>query len=122
MNRLCFASKKHPNFCNFRLTFRLHSALNGGRINIASCSLGGAQFAIEETIKYVNDRKQFNKRLIDFQNTQFQLARFASDLLCSRLLVREAAKFLDTAIESGENDLTPSLMSAAKLQATEKVL
>ena len=96
------------------------TALNGGRINIASCSLGGAQFAIEETIKYVQDRKQFNKRIVDFQNTQFQLARFSSELLCSRLVVREAAKFLDAAMASGENELTPSLMSAAKLVATEK--
>lgn len=96
-------------------------ALNGGRINIAACSLGGAQFAIEETIKYVNDRKQFNKKISEFQNTQFQLASFASELLCSRLTVREAAKFLDKTIENDENNsLAPLLSASAKLTATEK--
>ena len=76
---------------------------------------------MEETIRYVNDRRQFNKRIIDFQNTQFQLAKLASDLIASRLLVREAARFYDRAIENEENsELAPSLNAAAKLVATDK--
>lgn len=96
-------------------------AINGGRLNIASCSLGGAQFALEEAIKYVNERKQFNKKISEFQNTQFQLAKMSSELLCSRLAVREAARFFDKTLESGQtNELVPSLNAAAKLIATEK--
>ncbi|RWS21195.1 isobutyryl-CoA dehydrogenase-like protein [Leptotrombidium deliense] len=94
--------------------------LNGGRINIASCSLGGAQRAIEETIEHVTVRKQFNKRLADFQNTQFQLAAMSSELVASRLLVRNAASTLD-ALESGDSNAPAvSMASAAKLYATEK--
>lgn len=96
-------------------------SLNGGRINIASCSLGGAQFALEETIKYVNERKQFNKKIIDFQNTQFELAKMASELLCSRLAIRNAAKHYDESLESGkDSQLVPVLNAACKLIATEK--
>jgi len=95
--------------------------LNGGRINIASCSLGGAQFALEEAIKYVNERKQFNKKISEFQNTQFQLAKMSTELLCSRLAVREAARSYDKSIESNQpNDLVPSMNAAAKFIATEK--
>lgn len=82
---------------------------------------GGAQFAMEETIKYVNDRKQFNKRIIEFQNTQFELAKMASELLCSRLAIRTAAKHYDQALESGKDDpLVPVMNAACKLVATEK--
>lgn len=69
--------------------------LDGGRINIASCSLGGAQFALEETIKYTQNRKQFGKSLSSFQNTQFQIADMASKLVASRLMVRSSAMMLD---------------------------
>lgn len=69
--------------------------LDGGRINIASCSLGGAQFALENTIKYVQGRKQFGKTLASFQNTQFQVADMASKLVASRLMVRSSAMMLD---------------------------
>ena len=90
-------------------------ALNGGRVNIASCSLGGAQFALDKAIEYTNDRKQFGKRISDFQNTQFKLAEFATKLLSSKLMVRAAAQALD----SNDKDQI-ALASMAKLQATDQ--
>lgn len=90
-------------------------ALNGGRVNIASCSLGGAQFAIDKAIEYTNDRKQFGKRLSEFQNTQFKLSEFATKLISSRLLVRAAAHALD----NDDKDKI-ALASMAKLHATDQ--
>ncbi len=58
--------------------------LDGGRINIASCSLGGATFCLEASKKYLNSRKQFGKKLADFQYLQFKYADMASDLITSR--------------------------------------
>lgn len=103
--------------------------INGGRINIASCSLGGAQWAIEETIKHTCFRKQFNKTIAEFQNTQFQLASMATELLSSRLSVRNAAKALDDSknkdmksdSESDECNIPVSTLCAmSKVLATEK--
>ena len=59
-------------------------ALDGGRINIASCSLGGAAFCLEAAKKYLNSRKQFGQKLSDFQYLQFKYADMASDLIASR--------------------------------------
>jgi alkylation response protein AidB-like acyl-CoA dehydrogenase len=59
-------------------------ALDGGRINIASCSLGGAAFCLEAAKKYMNSRKQFNKKLSEFQYLQFKFADMAADLVSSR--------------------------------------
>ncbi|MDX2274022.1 MAG: acyl-CoA dehydrogenase family protein [Hyphomonadaceae bacterium] len=69
--------------------------LDGGRLNIAACALGGAQDAFDRTVTYVKDRKQFGKAIADFQNTQFQLADMATDLAASRALLHTAAKKLD---------------------------
>ena len=65
--------------------------LDGGRIGIASQALGIAQGAMDETVKYVKERKQFGKALGQFQNTQFQLADLEAKINASRLLVRKAA-------------------------------
>lgn len=65
--------------------------LDGGRIGIASQALGIAQGAMDETVKYVNERKQFGKSIGQFQNTQFQLADLETKIQASRLLVRKAA-------------------------------
>ncbi|XP_048578658.1 isobutyryl-CoA dehydrogenase, mitochondrial isoform X2 [Nematostella vectensis] len=89
--------------------------LNGGRINIASCSLGAAQAALEQTKQYVSDRKQFNRSLSSFQNAQFKLAEMATDLTASRLMVRHAATSLD---KNAHNVAT--LCAMAKLFATDK--
>lgn len=65
--------------------------LDGGRIGIASQALGIAQGAMDETVKYVKERKQFGKAIGQFQNTQFQLADLETKIEASRLLVRKAA-------------------------------
>jgi alkylation response protein AidB-like acyl-CoA dehydrogenase len=69
--------------------------LDGGRLNIAACALGGAQDAFDRALAYVQERKQFGKRIADFQNTQFQLADMATDLAASRALLHVAARKLD---------------------------
>lgn len=65
--------------------------LDGGRIGIASQALGIAQGAMDETLKYIKERKQFGKPIGQFQNTQFQLADLDTKIEASRLLVRIAA-------------------------------
>ncbi len=67
------------------------AGLDGGRLNIGACSLGGAQRCLDEAISYVKDRKQFGHRIADFQNTQFMLADMATDLEASRALLYLAA-------------------------------
>lgn len=69
--------------------------LDGGRINIASCSLGAAQAALEQSLRYVEERKQFGKALSTFQALQFKLADMLTDLTASRQMVRLAAYKLD---------------------------
>jgi acyl-CoA dehydrogenase len=67
------------------------AGLDGGRLNIGACSLGGAQAALDATIEYVKERKQFGKRIADFQATQFKLADMATELEAARLLLYAAA-------------------------------
>jgi len=69
--------------------------LDGGRINIASCSLGAAQAALEQSLRYVEERKQFGKPLSEFQALQFKLADMLTELTASRQMVRLAAHKLD---------------------------
>ncbi|MCZ8368349.1 MAG: acyl-CoA dehydrogenase family protein [Porphyrobacter sp.] len=72
--------------------------LDGGRLNIGACSLGGAQRCLDEAVKYTKDRKQFGQAVADFQNTQFMLADMATDLEAARaLLYLAAAKVTDNA-------------------------
>ncbi|KHA64347.1 MULTISPECIES: acyl-CoA dehydrogenase family protein [Sphingomonas] len=65
--------------------------LDGGRLNIGACSLGGAQRCLDEAIAYTRDRKQFGKPIADFQNTQFMLADMATELEAARALLYMAA-------------------------------
>ena len=69
--------------------------LDGGRLNIASCSLGGASFALDTAKAYLETRNQFGKPLKDFQALQFKLADMATELEAARLMVRNAAAALD---------------------------
>jgi alkylation response protein AidB-like acyl-CoA dehydrogenase len=69
--------------------------LDGGRLNIAACALGGAQDALDRALGYVKERKQFGKRLADFQNTQFALADMETELAACRALLHTAARKLD---------------------------
>ncbi len=71
------------------------SALNGGRINIAACSLGGAQWALERAIRYVHERFTFGEALAEKQAVVFALADMATELQAARALVRDAARALD---------------------------
>ncbi|WP_299003862.1 isobutyryl-CoA dehydrogenase [uncultured Caulobacter sp.] len=70
--------------------------LDGGRLNIASCSLGGAQFALDTAKAYLETRNQFGRPLKDFQALQFKLADMATELEAARLMVRRAAHALDS--------------------------
>lgn len=65
--------------------------LDGGRLNIGACSLGGAQRCLDEAVAYTRDRKQFGKPIADFQNTQFTLADMATELEAARALLYMAA-------------------------------
>ena len=68
--------------------------LDGGRVNIGACSLGGAQFAFETAVEYVKERRQFGRPLADFQATQFKLADMETELQAARLMLYNAAKKL----------------------------
>ena len=69
--------------------------LDGGRLNIAACSLGGASLALQTATDYVKSRVAFGKPLSDLQAVQFKLADMATDLEAARLMVRNAADALD---------------------------
>ena len=71
------------------------SGLDGGRINIGACSLGGAQKALNASIKYTSERKQFGKFISDFQNTEFMLADMATELEASRMMIYRGADMID---------------------------
>jgi len=76
----------------FRIAMK---GLDGGRINIATCSVGAAQAALAAARNYMLERRQFNQRLADFQALQFKLADMATDLVAARQMVRLAASQLD---------------------------
>ncbi len=67
------------------------AGLDGGRLNIGACSLGGAQRCLDEAVKYTKERRQFGQPVADFQNTQFMLADMATDLEAARALLYLAA-------------------------------
>ncbi len=69
--------------------------LDGGRINIATCSVGTAQRAIQDATGYVKERKQFDTAIADFQATQFKLADMLTELVAARQMIRLAASKLD---------------------------
>jgi acyl-CoA dehydrogenase len=87
------------------------AGLDGGRINIGACSLGGAQRCLDEAVAYVKDRKQFGKSIAEFQNTQFTLADMATDLEAARALLYLAA----TKVTAGAPDKSRFSAMAKKL-------
>ncbi len=90
------------------------SALNGGRVNIASCALGGGLACLRITQDYLKQRNQFGKPLKDMQALRFSYATMLTDFEAARLLVYRAAQALD------ENDSNaPRLCAMAKRMATE---
>jgi alkylation response protein AidB-like acyl-CoA dehydrogenase len=71
------------------------SGLDGGRLNIGACSLGGAQAALDKALSYTADRKAFGRRIADFQALQFKLADMATELEAARTFLWRAAAALD---------------------------
>jgi alkylation response protein AidB-like acyl-CoA dehydrogenase len=71
------------------------SALDGGRLNIAACSIGGAQWALDRTVQYVHERSAFGEPLAEKEAVAFAIADMATDLVASRALVRDAAAAVD---------------------------
>jgi alkylation response protein AidB-like acyl-CoA dehydrogenase len=95
--------------------FRIAMAgLDGGRLNIAACSVGGAQFCLDRTIEHMRERKQFGTRLADFQALGFRIADYATELEAARLMVRRAA----VAVGNAEPHAT-RLAAMAKRFATD---
>ena len=78
------------------------SGLDGGRLNIGACSLGGAQAALDKALAYTRERKAFGRRLDEFQALQFRLADMATELAAARLLLYAAA----AAFDRGDADVT----------------
>lgn len=89
--------------------------LNGGRINIAACALGGAEFAHQSAVAYLQDRTAFGQKLIDNDALRQRLADMATDLMSSRLMLRYAADALDA-----KADGYVEACAMAKLHVTEK--
>uniref|UniRef100_A0A0N4ZXB5 Isobutyryl-CoA dehydrogenase, mitochondrial n=1 Tax=Parastrongyloides trichosuri TaxID=131310 RepID=A0A0N4ZXB5_PARTI len=90
------------------------AGINGGRVNIASCSLGAAHMSLDNAISHLQVRKQFNKPLANFQWNQFKLAEMATKLHTSRLIVRDAAVHLQN-----DSEHKAALCAMAKLHATD---
>ncbi len=88
--------------------------LNGGRINMGACSLGGAQWALDETVKYLKQRRAFGKPLAEQQSLVFTIADMETELQAARGLLRRAARALD----EGDADAA-SLCAMAKRFATD---
>lgn len=95
----------------FRIAMK---ALDGGRISIASCSLGGARFALDQAQQQILTRHQFGKPLSDFQAIRFKLADMATHLEASRLMVHRAAQAMDE-----KNPEATKLSAMAKRFATD---
>ena len=90
------------------------AGLDGGRLNIGACSLGGAQRCLDEAIAYVKDRKQFDQPIAEFQNTQFRLADMAAELEAARALLYLAA----AKVTAGAPDKT-RFAAMAKMMASD---
>jgi alkylation response protein AidB-like acyl-CoA dehydrogenase len=86
------------------------AGLDGGRINIAACSLGAAQASLEIARDHLLAREQFGRKLAEFQALQFKLADMATELEAARLMIRQAAAKLD----AGAPDATPACAMAKR--------
>ncbi|HEX2726775.1 MAG TPA: isobutyryl-CoA dehydrogenase [Beijerinckiaceae bacterium] len=109
--RVPVANRLGPEGVGFRMAMR---GLDGGRLNIGACSLGGAQAALDKSLAYTTDRKAFGQRLSDFQALQFRLADMATELECARTFLWRAAAALD----AGDPEAT-RLCAMAKRVATD---
>ena len=87
------------------------AGLDGGRLNIGACSLGGAQRCLDEAIAYTRERRQFGQRIVDFQATQFTLADMETELQAARILLYAAA----AKVTAGAPDKTKFAAMAKRL-------
>jgi len=87
------------------------AGLDGGRLNIGACSLGGAQRCLDEAVAHVKDRRQFGRAVAEFQNTQFTLADMATELAAARALLYVAA----AKVTAGATDRTVFSAMAKRL-------
>jgi alkylation response protein AidB-like acyl-CoA dehydrogenase len=94
------------------------TTLNGGRVGIGAQMIGVAQGALNATIKYLNERKQFGKPLAEFQAVQFQIAQAATDLEAARLMVYNAARLKDAGKDIAREGAMAKLFSS---QVCERV-
>ncbi|MFD3942134.1 acyl-CoA dehydrogenase family protein [Streptomyces sp. NPDC058579] len=90
------------------------NGLNGGRLGIAACSLGGARSALDRSLTHLADRQAFGRRLLDAQALRFRLADMATELTAARALVQQAAHALDRG-----DPRAPELCAMAKRFATD---
>jgi alkylation response protein AidB-like acyl-CoA dehydrogenase len=91
--RVPVANRLGPEGIGFKIAM---AGLDGGRLNIGACSLGGAQSALDKALAYAGERKAFGSRIADFQALQFKLADMATELEAARSLLWRAAAALDT--------------------------
>lgn len=109
--RVPVANRIGPEGDGFKYAMR---GLDGGRLNIGACSLGGARDALERALTYSKDRKQFGRAIADFQATQFKLADMATELEAARALLHHAAAALDA-----KDGAATELCAMAKRFATD---
>jgi alkylation response protein AidB-like acyl-CoA dehydrogenase len=94
------------------------NTLNGGRVGIGAQMIGIAQGALDATIKYLNERKQFGKPLAEFQGVQFQVAQAATEIEAARLMVYNAARLKDAGRDIAREGAMAKLFSS---QVCERV-
>lgn len=109
--RVPVANRLGPEGIGFKIAM---AGLDGGRLNIAACSLGGAQAALDKSLAYMGERKAFGKRLQDFQALQFRLADMATELEAARTFLWRAAAALD-----GKDAQATQLCAMAKRFGTD---
>jgi len=86
------------------------AALDGGRVNIGACSVGGAQFCLDRALTHVGERRQFGRPIGDFQGLRFMLADMATELAAARLMLWHAA----TRLDAGAPDATAAVAMAKR--------
>lgn len=92
------------------------STLDKGRVTIAAIAVGLAQRALDESVKYSLERKQFGQAIFDFQGLQWMMADMATEIECSRMITYQAARDIDS------GDKNPKRASMAKLKATDTAM
>jgi alkylation response protein AidB-like acyl-CoA dehydrogenase len=106
--RVPVANRLGPEGIGFKIAM---GGLDGGRLNIGACSLGGAQAALDAALAYMRERRAFGRALTEFQALQFRLADMATELEAARVFLYSAA----AAFDRGDADATPRAAMAKRL-------